>query len=247
MSKKDEVIIYWSNATTKNVSGQDWTLLYPKPTTLFEDLFLQKSKDIGPANYFSCPAMNKKIKNTLVFKSPMTCSYEYEENENGLIVTPTTPNYIGVRQERSSIIDAGPIAFFLLQYILFCEEDLDVSFTAPFFHKTEYMKSGSVIPGEFNVGAWFRQYSLEVQMWSNKGNITFNEGEPVFYAEARTDKKIILQQFEFTDKLFDYMIACVNSTTVFGKNKTLLSRYDRFKNTGLREKVLKEIKNNLVG
>jgi hypothetical protein len=31
-----------------------------------------------------------------------------------------------------------------------------------------------------------------------------------------------------------------------GKRTSLLSRYERFKNAGLREKVLTEIKNNLV-
>jgi hypothetical protein len=247
MSKKNEIVIYWSNATTKKNNDQDWTLLYPKPNTLFEDLFFKKNKKLDPANYFSCPAINKKIKNTIVFKSPMTCSYHYEENKEQLVVIPTTENYIGFRQERLPVINSGPIVLFSMQYILFCEEDLDVSFTAPYFHKTEYMKSGSTVPGEFNIGSWFRPYNLEVQMWSNKGDITFKEDEPLFYAEAKTNKKIILQQFEYTDKLHDYVMACVNSTTLFGKNKTLLSRYNRFNNTGLREKVLKEIKNNLVG
>jgi hypothetical protein len=61
-----------------------------------------------------------------------------------------------------------------------------------------------------------------------------------------TDKNIVIKQFEYTSKLYNYSGSCVDGTILFGNNQTLLSRYNRFIKTGMRKKVLKEIKENLL-
>ena len=240
VNKKDEIVIYWSNFN--NNSMQDsWTLLYPKPVTLFQELLDKKNKNTIWQTYFSCPAVSEKIKNTLVFKNPMSCSYKY----NGSEIIQTTQNFLGVEVQRDPILDNGPIFFFSLAYLMFCEEDVDVSFTGPYFHKPEYMNYGSIIPGEFNIGSWFRPYVFEMQTWSKEGEIHLKEDEPLFYAEIKTNKKIVLKQFELNERLVSYANECVRSPLLFPRIP-LSSRYKKFKNTSLNKKVLKEIKDNLI-
>jgi hypothetical protein len=128
---------------------------------------------------------------------------------------------------------------------MFCEEDVDVSFTGPYFHKSEYSRYGSIIPGEFNIGSWFRPYVFEMQTWSNSGEIHLKEYEPLFYAEIKTNKKIVLKQFNLNDKLIAYAKECIKSPIIFPK-LPLVDRYAKFKNVSLNTKILKEIKNNLI-
>jgi hypothetical protein len=240
MSKKDEIVIYWSDF--RNEVGQDMnTFLYPKPTILFNELASKKQDISGWQSYFSCPAVSEKIKRILVFKNPMTCSYSYDV----LSIAPTTENYLNVNITREPITSDGPIFFFSLQYILFCEEDVDVSFTGPYFHKAEYSKYGSIVPGEFNVGSWFRPYVFEMQTWSNSGEIHLKEDEPLFYAEIKTSKKVVLKQFNLSDKLIGYATECIKSPMIFPK-LPLVERYTKFKNVSLNTKILKEIKDNLI-
>ena len=70
---------------------------------------------------------------------------------------------------------------------------MPVYFTPPFFQKPGYTQDATILPGEFDVGNWFRPYNFEIQTWSNHGIITLKENEPIFYAEFKTDKKIKLQ------------------------------------------------------
>ena len=69
--------------------------------------------------------------------------------------------------------------------------------------------------------------------------------DPIFYIEFKTDKNIIFKRFEFNEKTMSLGTECARSPNIFGKNKKLVDRYILGKKTGLRERVLTEIKKNL--
>jgi hypothetical protein len=48
------------------------------------------------------------------------------------------------------------------------------------------------------------------------------------------------------EKLLSYKTANIEYSSFFGKKIPLIDRYKRFKEVGLREKILTEIKNNLI-
>jgi len=194
----------------------------------------------------SCPAVSGKFKKTLVFKNSLDFSYEYDFKDNKEIIHPTSNYALTLFFKRDKSINSGPIFDIALRYILFSDEPLNASFTSPYFHEPKYTKYASVIPGEFNIGEWFRPYTGEVQTWKDNGNIVFEKDEPLFYVELKTEKEIQLKQFSMSDKLYDYANSCVDTTVMFGEGQTLLSRYKMFKNVGLREKILTEINKNLV-
>jgi len=64
--------------------------------------------------------------------------------------------------------------------------------------------------------------------------------------EFKTDRPIFLHRFILSKKLKQYEQATIRSRHIFQNFLTLNKRYERFKNVGLREKILTEIKKNLV-
>jgi len=85
-----------------------------------------------------------------------------------------------------------------------------------------------------------------MQTWKKEGNIVFKENEPLIYAEFKTDRPIIFHRFVDNEKLMKYRNAVVGSKMLLGNFKPLASKYQKFKDVGFKEKILTEIKKNLI-
>lgn len=244
---KEPIIIYWAPAIYNDSSHPDFGFWYPSPKQLFNNLIERRSDTKDSASIFSCPAFNELTKKTIVFNSPMSCSYEFDSTDiDNPTIKATTKTLIGARYARPPYIQDGPFIHFQLYYIFFATEPVEALFTSPYFHKAEHTKYGSVIPGKFDIGQWFRPYNFEVQMWDKKGEFHLKENEPMFYVEFKTDRPIILKQFNNTEELSRISDACVATTDMFGRGQTLLSRYFRFRDTGMKQRTLKLIKENVI-
>jgi hypothetical protein len=240
---KKEINVYYAAGIHHELIGHD--ILYPNPTTLFNEYTKNRADHTDTANFLSCPAVANKFKKTLVFKCPATFSYSYDF-DNDPLMKPVTENNISIFINRNPTLKDGPLMSLELSYILFADEPLDCYFTPPMFSKPGYTKEVSIIPGEFNIGKWFRPYNIEFQFWNKSGVLEFQENEHLFYAELKTDKKIKMHKFQMTPKLTDYVASNTRSTRFFGRGESLLKRYNRFTDAGMREKVLTEIKKNLI-
>lgn len=236
------ITIYWAPFVSPMKGEQ---LLYPKPTTLFSDLIKKRSDEKDDKNYLSCPAVSNKFKKILTFKTPLTCSYDYDFDKSELLF-PSTNASFELRGGRNPTLKDGPVYCFNLSYILFSDEPVDAYFTAPIFSKPTYTKDVSLVPGEFNIGNWFRPYNIEVQFWNKQGTISFEEDEPLFYVELKTDKKFILKRFEMSEKLDGYVRSNTTSFSIFGRGESLLKKYNRFNSVGMKELILTEINKNLI-
>jgi hypothetical protein len=235
---KESVNVYWSE--NFNINDVNWSFLYQKPTSLFSDL--NKNKENHNLNFLSCPAISSKFKKTLVFKNSLLSSYVYNLES----ITPTSNNYLYSEKLRDSSINIGPLYRFFNSISLFSEEPLNAFFTPPYFHKPQYTQYGACVPGEFDIGQWYRPYNFEVQMWSNNGEFHLKENEPLYYVDFKTNKQINLYRYKNSELLNKYSTACIETTSLFGRGQSLLSRYNKFKQVGLREKILTEIKKNLI-
>lgn len=242
-----EINIYWAPVLTHTFTDiEDLSFLYPKPETLFQNLSKNKIPADSPVSYFRCPAISNKMKHTFVFKNTMDFSYKYDFTDNKKEIVQTSDMAIGMGILRDQQLTTGPNIAVHLEWIFFSDEEVDAFFTPPYFHEPKYTKYASIIPGEFNIGNWFRPYVMEVQAWNNSGELKFENNEPLFYLELKTDKKINLKRFEYNKTLHGYAKSCMNTTLHFGSNQGLFSRYTRFKEVGMREKILTEIKKNLI-
>ncbi len=246
MKEKNPINVYWAPLVVNELDNSDWSFLYPKPEQLFSSLVKKRVSGSGNNNFFSCPAVANKFKKTLVFDFPVESKYFYDFSDDKNIIALEKQNSIGVIHTRDAAITDGPCITFNLGYMLFADEPLDAVFSPPYFHKPQYTNYGTAVPGAFNIGKWFRSYNLEMQMWSNTGEFTINENEPIFYVEFNTDRPIVLKRFSLNHKLLNYANACVETTNMFGRGRSLLQRYEMFNKVGLREKILTEINKNLI-
>jgi hypothetical protein len=242
---KEPINIYYTQ-DHDHTERIDWNFLYPNPKTLFSDLIEERKNPKNLASYFLCPAVSSKFKKILIFKSATKNSYEYGTNENGFYIIPTSEPYININITREETLKDKPTFMASLSYLFFADSPVDVSFTPPYFHEPKHTKYGACLPGEFNVGQWFRPFNFEFQTWSNSGEFHLEENEPLFYAEFKTDRPILFHRFIMSSQLQKYKLANTNSYEVFGPFQTLSEKYKKFKQAGFREKILTEIKKNLI-
>jgi hypothetical protein len=59
-------------------------------------------------------------------------------------------------------------------------------------HHTEFSKSATVIPGEFDIGKWTRPVEIVFEVKSNQEKIVINKGDAVAYFKFNTDQLIKL-------------------------------------------------------
>jgi hypothetical protein len=245
----DTINVYWAPDTTHERHEVSWNLLYPEPITLFNELLKQKNSDAGTDTFFSCPATSAKYKKTYVFRNVVEASYNYDftnENKQAHYIEPISPLYLNTEVARVPTISSGPLINFNLSYCFFADQPLEASFTPPMFHKPKYTHYGTIIPGQFDIGQWFRPYNFEVQMWDRKGQFHLETDEPIYYVEFRTEKKIQFHRFESNSKIYSYQEACARSRGIFGSGMSLVKRYQRFNDSKMRELILKEIKANVL-
>ena len=246
MNKKP-LTIYFGIDNAPEVHGADWSLLYPTPKILYSSMIKNKNSSTSSDSFLACPAVSDLSKNILEFYSPMDLSYKYDfRDQENMHFSPNFPSSINTEIRKTKTLKYSNTVTFQLRYFLFAEESLTVNFTPPYFSKPEYTQYGSVIPGRVDIGQWFRQFNFEVQPWSDHGEFHIKENEPLFYAQLQTDRPIVIKNFSLTPKLHHYAEACKMSTDIFGRGQTMASRYARFSGTSLRNKVLTEIKKNLI-
>lgn len=219
-----------------------------KPLSMFHELVKEKTTtNISDNIFFKCPAVSKLFKNTFIFKNQNRIDFEYKYEY------PNMEFYLKNHMSERPFVDIdpslslGPQIAIPNSYLLFSEEPLMAKFTGPYFHKSGYMNYGSIYPGEFDIGKWFRQYNLQFQMWENSGKMIVEKNEPLFYVTFDTEKKINLIEFKQTEKIIEYAKYCIESPFTKGKHKRLFERYLDFNDDKMRELVLLEIKNNLMG
>jgi hypothetical protein len=247
VQNKDYINVYWSPQSTPDISHVgEWNMLYPEPTILFNELLERRMRDAGVDTYFSCPATNDKFKKTYVFKNALPSSYEFDFTEGKKYFTHTSNTYVNYDVLRNPTISDGPLVNLNLYYSFFSDEPLEGVFTPPMLHKPQYTQYGTCVPGQFDIGRWFRPYPLEVQMWDKKGVFHLEDEEPIFYLELKTKKKINLIRYKMNGTISHYLASCSNSKKVWGAGVSLEKRYDRFMKSKMREMILTEIKKNVL-
>lgn len=249
LNKENKPInVYWSEVPLLE-SKHEVSFLYPNPKSLFSELMQKKinSKEDPLNSYFSCPAVSSKFKKILVLKNNMDCSYKYSFTEKEQYIDSLLgENHITAAIKRPFSIKDGPTILFNISYIFFADEPLEVYLTPPMFSEPHYTKYGSIVPGEFDIGQWFRPINFEVQTWKNTGEFHLVQNEPLMYLEFKTDRPINLKRFNMNETLYNYATAMSNSFYFFGNGKSLKYRYQQFKNVGYKSKIMKQIEEGLL-
>lgn len=248
MAKKSPITVYWApRSLHEEKDFGEWNMLYEDPTNLYLDIVDRKTKESKNKSYLSCPAVTDRFKNTYVFRNNTKTEYTYDwsDIENPKLFN-TLDTGVFISSPRPSTINDGPTLLYSQYYYLFSDEPLKAFFNPPMFHEPKHTKNGTVIPGAFDIGQWYRPFGCEMQMWSKTGSFVIEENEPLFYLEFDTDREVILKRYKLTPELVAYSASCVASPNSFGSNLPLIKRYERFTKTRTNTLVLNEIKKNLI-
>jgi|688.fasta_scaffold401293_2 hypothetical protein len=245
MKDKKEINVYWWPA------HKEWNILYNDPINLQESMYKMKNKNKNndKRSMFECPALSDKTKKTFFFTSPMSVEYEYNftDPENSYIVPKNSlMPYLETKILRPPTMAKRPLFLLSLFYCFFSEESLTASFTPPFLHNSNFAKQGVPPTGSYDIGQWLRTYPLEIMLWNETGTFKLEKDEPLFYVEFLTDSPIKLQRVESTEKLSGYVSQCTSAPSMIETRVPLITRYETFKKTRMKDLIMKEIKENIL-
>ena len=131
-----------------------------------------------------------------------------------------------------------------LNYIFF-SEDLEITTTPAYLHNTDFQTKLTYIPGSFNIGKWFRPIEGAFEMKDTIADMNIANGDPMYYIKFHTDEKIKFVRFEFTPKLYQMSMGCMNYKKL-KLHSSLKFLYNLFHKTLANKAIMKEIKGNIV-
>jgi hypothetical protein len=237
----DTLNIYWSPASF-TLDEESWNMLYSDPKSILSDFYDKRNTDAKHRSFLSCPAFKDKLKNVFMFNNIFDSEYSYKDN----FIESIGQSAVGLYSQRQPSINTGPLLTYNMSWIFFSEEPVDCFFTSPYFHKTEYLSSGALVPGKFDIGSWFRPFNLEMQMYSSEGTIKFNKNDPLFYMDIDTNKKINFIRFNMNKKIHSLYQEAVQSPERYKRLMPLKERYSIFKNSKMKDIILNEIKKEVI-
>ena len=230
--------VYWSPWYIPQ-DNEDWNLLFEEPENL-----LKETADNYKKNYSNdkrlidslrCPAISNVTLNTFFSRNPLRTELNIV---NGNI------EYKGIHHYNSSLNnELGNTLTYGLPFIFFCETDLEMLFTGPYYSETKHTNYATLIPGRFNISKWFRPINLEFLIKDKYFKI--EENEIMCYFNFLTNERVVLKRFVLNDKLLKISQSC-SSVNSWWQNIPLIRRYDRFVKTKTNKIVMKEIEKQII-
>jgi hypothetical protein len=236
--------VYWAPWGPPQKYSESF-LGYTDPVNVFTDTMRFTNKENKLDNFFSCPAFVNSVKNTFLFKSPANCDVEFKEE---FIINRASPNIIYDRDvlvfKNPSMLDSYTIRF-AANWIFFSDDDLDIESRHPYLHQTQVSKYGYYVPGTMNIGAWFRPLEYAFQCWPGVNEFKVDQEDPLMYLKVNTNDPVIFKKFYLTPELFDLSMSCVRLKN-YWRERNLKRLYNIFNASKIRNKILNEIKKNIM-
>ena len=251
----DTITIYW--APSKFYKGQDnWSMLYQEPVKIWNTLLKSKTP-YADGSMFTCPSMKGLFKNLYsvnavigdVLQLPDLEDVYYDGTEgdrDNVYPVIGTGGKVSLLQGRPSSMEGSVNFEYNMSWHFFASEPVIARLTAPYFPPITPAPGAMLAAGEFDIGRWFRPVNLEYTVPFGVKELVFKEGEPYFYLEFKTDKKIIFKRFVLTEALRKLSEEAVQAPMRYGKYVPLAKKYEMAKNGKLIEQVKTEILANLV-
>lgn len=246
---RDELVVYWSPMPFE-LNKESWNLLYPEPVNLYADL-VEKTDASAPIRF--CPATKSNMKRTFSFNSSIedvinfdTPSLkDFDDNSADGAAFPYNSKVSLTKLRKSSYPDHINVGY-NLGWHFFCEEPVVAKMTAPYFPATSPTEKALFATGEFDIGQWFRPFNLDYHIPYSSKSFKINIGDPLFFLELATDKKIVFKRFIKNERITNIGFELSNSPKRYGVFQKISQKYDMFNKSKIREILLKEIKKELV-
>jgi hypothetical protein len=232
--RSNEVVIYWSPLSVPAVESLSrLNMMWGKPVPL---LTLVK-----PGSYKKCSGAKNFFKNTFTFLNPLDVSISVDTN------TWTYETNLDAWMLRNGDVPIqGEVAVdYDFSWLFFCEEPMTMKVTPPYLHNTLAQQYGTIASGHYDISKWFRAVGPAYLLWEGNNFLSIKKGDPSFYIEFLTEKKVILKQFESNEEINQMAKQTAQLKRVF-PFESLETIYDRFINGNRHKRLLKLIKENLL-
>jgi len=198
-------------------------------------------KNYPDVNMHHCPSFNSHLENMFALRSIYSYKFGIRDGQVG------ADDYDQAFFERHVNIKSIEKKLFSFQqsFIFFTdEESLPVTMSLPpYFEDNNITDRCTVIPGELDIGKWFRNTDLAFYLKRNYNEFCIEEGEIYCYMKFHTTEKINFIQYRQTDKL-NLMLLDVLRTKNYKKKVFSIEKfYSMFRSKKI---ILKEIQENLV-
>lgn len=220
-------------------------LAFQPPVNVLADITKKIHRENNRDNFSNCPAFTNSVKNTFLFSSPTNCAVEFHGDK--ILDTAAEKQmigYISPTLKQPSILNSYTVNLDI-NWIFFSEHDQEIETRHPFLHHSPISDYGYYVPGNMNIGSWFRPLEYAFQCWPNVQELKVAQGDPLLYVNFPSDEKIVLKRFRLTDELFDASISCIR-LKFYWREKNLKKLYNIFRAAQMHKHILSEIKKNIL-
>jgi len=187
--------------------------------------------------YRRCYSNLEYFKNVFIMKSPFKFDMRLEnESLKTYRDQEWFDNYIDLVHSDEGVIQ------FLFGTTFFSDSDVEMSQIPASLHNNSFTRNTRLLSGTMNISKWFRPVHAAI-LWTNDFDVENNDA--LFYLKFHTDEKINFKKFKMSEELEDYQNDCM---TLKQKQPRLNFKkiYDMFTKRNFNDKIMKEIKKNLM-
>jgi hypothetical protein len=177
-----------------------------------------------------------------MFYFPTPFNIDLKVDGNGVLVPEGNYSWFA---ERGQTMDDAFNLDFDFEISVFADEPVEMSITPPYLHQSSIFQYGFLASVKWDIGQWFRPIVSLFQLWPGVRELHLKEGEPIFYATFHTDRPIIFKQVRLTERVRNITAACLSHKQMYTKFP-LIKHYEKFKRQGLRDDLLRELRENTI-
>jgi len=239
------IIIWWGVDTSEE--SYEEGIRAEEPIPIFKNFLTEYAGvDENTKLLARCPAIVDELTNLYGVKP----YYDYKLNiaPNNEI---TTEDYNQQFFNSHVLVRSARFISFKTNHIFFApfEKSLRMSQVAPSLEDNSFANSTMLIPGQIDIGKYFRALDLPFILKKETSTIQFLRNQICFYVKFHTTRPIVLRQFFFDKKINDYYrpIMKVKRNKYPENTKELLSYYyNLFDKFQFKKKIIKIIEKNLT-
>jgi hypothetical protein len=243
MKNNDEIIVYWAPVTFDIPY-----ICFKEPTQVIKELKDLHFKLCGDSNsnrLLNCPSVINGVRNTFAISSAIDVKIAWDGKS---VTTPGRTQKFFDRLILVRDINSGFLSINFNKLIIFTEEpSLLIKQKTAVYTGNDFTKKIGIIEGMFDIGQWFRPIDVAIY-FKEPGVVNIDSDDIMYYLEFFTEKKIVFKKFMHTPVLNNIMESTVSvrNEKSFPLKTYLKDIYLLFNKSKIKNKILKEIKNNLL-
>jgi hypothetical protein len=196
----------------------------------------------GTRNVLKCYALQDHVKNTFIYRSPVSMKVIYTGDDRKYIISGINVD----NQEEFNLLIDNPDAESVYQVligfglnIISKEDSLPMSVHPANYHKTDVSRF-PIVTGSYDCGKWFRPIHLSIFNPEEK-DFEIKRGDPLFYIKFHTKDKVQLKRFNMNEEILSHVASTVE-VKKYLKSTKLNKLYKLYKESKLKPLLIRAVK-----